>query len=375
MKKVLVITVKEIENDNRVINHANSLASMGNEVDLICIASRASSNASYKFRAIRLNLVSRFLPVFFLFNLVRIFEYLLRSFNIARRSAYEIIHANDLQGLVVGALIKRLIRRDLRIVYDAHEYETEVNGLKGFPKTVYKTMEKTFIKDISKFITVSDSIADEYKRLYQIANPCVILNVPTFKMNPVGKNDRFRERFGIRASQKIFLYQGYLMKGRGIETLLESFNSLGSVDNVIIFMGKGPLLDLVLSFQGSDNIFHHDFVSPQELAMYTSSADVGISFIEDISLSDRYCLPNKLFEYVFTGLPVITSNLPEMKRFVEINNLGIVAKDNTKEGFREAVNKMNKSDLGLFKANALLASSKYSWEIQEKKLHDLYNDL
>ena len=85
------------------------------------------------------------------------------------------------------------------------------------------------------------------------------------------------------------------------------------------------------------NIYFHKAVSPDVLLDYTSSADFGISTIEDSCLSYRYCLPNKMFEYLMAGIPVIVSNLYEMKRLVESNMVGTVAKENTSDVLKEAI--------------------------------------
>ncbi|MBF4328677.1 glycosyltransferase, partial [Vibrio anguillarum] len=108
--------------------------------------------------------------------------------------------------------------------------------------------------------------------------------------------------------------------------------------NVLVCMGYGPLEALIQEkAHQQSTIFFHPAVTPDVLLNYTSSADYGVSFIEDSCLSYRYCLPNKMFEYLMAGLPVLTSNLFEMKRLVEIEGVGIVAEENTVEGFRKAI--------------------------------------
>ena len=374
-KNILALTTKEIANDNRVINYTNALASHGHQVSLICPDSRKQTTTYYQFSTVYISLFAQRLPSFFVFNLFKTLEFIFRSVFRAKKIKCEAIHANDLQGLVVASLIKRLAHKDAAIVYDAHEYETEANGIKGFRKKIYQFLERKLIKEVSGVITVSDTIANEYVRLYGIESPTVLLNVPKITRDTGKKYNLFREKLKIRPDQRIFLYQGYLMPGRGVEILLKTFSKLDSDKIVIVFMGKGKLKELIDDYREQGNIYFHDFVDPNEFLNYTSSADVGISFIQDISLSDRYCLPNKLFEYISCGLPVICSNLPEMKKLVETNKVGVVANENTEEGFKNAVDLMNSKDLDFFKANTSATSSKYSWLLQEEKLIQLYNRL
>ena len=150
------------------------------------------------------------------------------------------------------------------------------------------------------------------------------------------KKDIFRAKFNLLETQKIFLYQGSLNPGRGVEVLLEAFSSFESDELVLIFMGYGSLVSTICERQ-SKNIFYHSAVPSNTLLEHTASADFGIAFVEDSCLSYRYCLPNKLFEYLMADLPVITSNLPEMRRVVEDYGVGVVSEDNSLTGLLDAI--------------------------------------
>jgi len=285
----------------------------------------------------------------------------------------DIIHCNDLYTLPMGVMVKKLYNKNVKIVYDAHEYETEVNGLSGNKKRFRKIMERILIHYADKVICVSDAIANEYVRLYGIEKPALVLNTPPYQI--VEKKNFFREKLGIDENQTIFLYQGGLSKGRGIEILLETFKKTDP-SNIIVFMGYGPLEALVIEAATQyDNIYFYEAVSPSVLLGYTSSADFGILFYENNCLNHYYCSPNKMFEYLMAGIPVIASNLYEMKRLVENNKIGIVAKDNTPEGLKEAIEKAVLLDKDTLQKNIRKVQEVYNWEEQEKVLLDLYKDL
>jgi glycosyltransferase involved in cell wall biosynthesis len=113
----------------------------------------------------------------------------------------------------------------------------------------------------------------------------------------------------------IFLYQGGLGKGRGIEILLSAFVKNSNLTQAIIFMGYGPLeKEITLLAEEHENVFFHHAVSQSDLLSFTSSADVGVLFYENNCLNHYYCSPNKMFEYLMAGIPVITSNLFEIKK-------------------------------------------------------------
>jgi glycosyltransferase involved in cell wall biosynthesis len=235
-------------------------------------------------------------------------------------------------------------------------------------------VERLFIRHAAAVITVSHSIAREYSRIYGISEPHVVLNCPNYVELP--KTDTLRKIFGLSGAQKIFLYQGALATGRGIEIMLDAFSQRKDRDCVLVCMGYGPLEAMIKDCaQGSDNIFFHPAVSPDALLTYTGSADYGISFIEDLCLSYRYCLPNKLFEYLMAGIPVLVSNLVEMREFVETEGVGVVADDNSVNGFLGAVGRLLERDDAGLRNRAREASRRYCWENQETVLRDVYGSL
>jgi len=287
--------------------------------------------------------------------------------------SFQVLHCHDLNTLPIGVIIKAIFNRQGKVIYDAHEYETEVGRLGGLRKTLLKLFERLLIKYADKVITVSDAIADEYVRLYGIVKPTLVLNTPVYQ--EIEKKDIFRDKLGIDKEQNIFLYQGGISKGRGVEILLESFAQIKQ-NNVVVFMGYGPLESLVKEYaEKYENIYFHEAVSPDVLLKYTSSADFGISTIENSCLSYYYCLPNKMFEYLMAEIPVIVSNLYEMKKIVEEKQVGVVAKENSPQGLRDAVSEILKLDRKALKENIQKVKAEYNWEKQEEELIQLYKDL
>lgn len=373
MKKIANIVLNDFTNDSRVLKISKSLTKFGFSTTVVAMhnAGLFESEDVIGVQVQRIKLITRPWPKWKPIQLIKYIEFLVRASMVFRNS--DIIHCNDLSALPIGLLIK-LFGIGKKVVYDCHEYETELNGLKGVEKKAKKWLERKLIRYADAVITVSDSIANEYSRLYNIPEPHLVLNCPAYHDQP--KRNLFRENLGIRSDQTIFLYQGGLSKGRGIELLLEAFSDLDTDKTVLVCMGYGPLECLIQDkAQQQDTVFFHPAVTPDVLLNYTSSADYGILFYEDTCLNHRYCSPNKIFEYMMAGLPVLTSNLFEMRRLVETEGVGIVAEENTVEGFRKAVEDSLNQDYKAVQKNVFAARKKYCWEEQEKVLKGIYHAL
>lgn len=273
------------------------------------------------------------------------------------------------------ALIAKIFR--IKVIYDAHELETEKANFKGFRKNISKIIERIFIKFTHGVIVVGDAIADHYKKMYpSMERPFVVLNTPSYK--EITKKDLFRENFNIKKEQIIFLYQGALSQGRGIEIILDTFKNRKDKNSVIVFMGYGALQDEIINItKVYKNIFFQPAVPHNIILDYTSSADVGISGLVDLSscLSYYYSLPNKIFEYLMAELPIIVPNAIEMKNFILEKQVGVVLNENNCEELNKAINYMIEIDRNKFHLNIINTKKTYNWEFQEKVLMKLYNNL
>lgn len=372
--KVTSIVLNNFKNDSRVLKENISLQKAGYDVKVVALHEEPLKEFDdvQNIPVHRIKLKSRNWSKNKAIQLLKYFEFIYKVVKQYKNS--DILHCNDLNTLPIGFIIKKFFNKNVKIVYDAHEYETEINGLNGIQKTFTQKLEKYLIKSADKVITVSDAIASEYVKNYNIPKPSLVLNTPLYKK--IQKKDLFREALNIPNDKTIFLYQGGLSKGRGIEILLDTFKNIEDKKPVIVFMGYGPLEELVKNAsQEYANIYFHKAVSPDVLLEYTSSADFGISTIEDSCLSYRYCLPNKMFEYTMAEVPVIVSNLPEMQRVVKDNNIGIVAKENSSEGLKEAIEKAAKLDKEELQQKIKKVKEVYNWEAQEKVFLEVYEGL
>ena len=380
MTKIAMFVFNAFTNDSRVLKEATSLQKHHFDVTVIAHqdigVEKEEVIGDIKVR--RFSYLDRKITKSTLSKLKAYLLYVKES--IAYSKDFDILHCHDLNTLPIGFIIKKFFNKNLKVVYDAHEHETEIRGLTGFKQKITKSIEKFLIRYADKVITVSNAIAKDYEKLYHIPKPALVLNTPPYQ--EIDKKDIFREELGIHENQIIFLYQGGFSAGRGIEILLEAFQNMNKETNentpppCIVFMGYGPFEKLVQdTAQKYKDIYFYPAVAPDVLLNYTSSADFGILFYENNCLNHDYCSPNKMFEYLMADIPVIASNLYEMKRLVKNNKIGIIAEENTVNGLQEAIVKATILDKEALRTNIQKIKKIYNWEEQEKVLLTLYKDL
>jgi glycosyltransferase involved in cell wall biosynthesis len=279
------------------------------------------------------------------------------------------INAHSLSVLPLAARLAD--QTGAKLIYDAHELETETHGVTGLRRVLSKRTERRLIGRADGMMVVSEGIADWYAKTYDMPRPEVVLNCPEHAAPPRG--DLFREKLGIARDQRIYLYQGALGPGRGIEAICDAFESLPLPRPALVFMGDGALGEFIRArAAGNRDIRLTPAVSPKEVLHYTASADVGLCLNEHSCLSHYYCMPNKIFEYIRAGIPAICSDLPELKRVVDGERIGVIARDNTPAGIAAAVREMQSIDLEIFGPRLAEAAAKYSWNRQAEKLLKVY---
>lgn len=373
----LHISLNELTNASRVLKQTSSLAG-SSYFNRIYIAGlhldslKKEEIISEKITLNRFSLSTRKLSKNFFVQIIKYLEYCFRVTLFYRKKNIKMVNVHSLGLLPLGLLLKKIYKA--KLVYDAHELETETNGSKGFRQKLSKWLEKKLIHKADMTLVVSESIADWYANEYNIARPPVVLNAPNTRELKI--NNHFREQLGIREDQIILLYQGGLMPGRGVHLILEAFKQRKDDKVVAVFMGYGPLeADIKIAAEQHSNIYFFPAVPPQVVLEYTASADFGISLIENTCLSYYYCMPNKLFEYAMAGLPVLVSNMKDMSELVTRYAMGAVISDFSADGINQAVDNFLAQDLTRMKANAYQAACENAWEVQEQKMLAAYQKL
>jgi len=372
MIKVANLVFNSFENDSRVLKESISLATNGYDVEVIAHLDEGLKEFEKKDDLIirRFSYINREKNRRIISKLGGYLKYIKLSVQHCKR--FDILHCNDLDTLPIAFIIKQFFNKNIKVVYDAHEYETERHHQSDFDKKILKVVERFLLRYVDDMITVSEPIANEYSRLYNIKKPTIIYNTP--KLIEIKKRDIFREKFNIPKEHIIFLYQGGLQERRGI---LEFANLIKDKKNTsYVIMGFGFLKEQILELMKTQpNLYFHNAVSPDELLDYTSSADIGVCIEENLCKSWNLGLPNKMFEYYMVDLPIVVSGLFELSRFIIDNGTGYVIKDifDTKEFdelFKDIIKSYKEKTQNLNRVKEI-----YNWQNQEKKLLKLYKEL
>ena len=252
--------------DNRVHKVAISLQKMGFEPILVGRILPESHLVGRDYRTHRMKLLFRKGPFFYM-------EYNLRLFFWMLITRIDLFVANDLDTLPANYLASRIKHKPL--VYDSHEYFTEVPELIGRPfvKAIWTGLEKLLVPRVDAAYTVCDSIAEVYRDLYQVDFK-VVRNLPVCSQTEMPTN----ETPILLKLPKIILYQGALNLGRGIEA---SIRAMQYVDGAELWLaGDGDLTaqlkQMVAELKMESKVKFLGRLPLTELSHITRQADLGI---------------------------------------------------------------------------------------------------
>jgi len=272
-----------------------------------------------------------------------------------------------------------------KLVYDAHEIYPE----QGFPDTqrnLYEKIERVLIPYADEVITISESAADILENGYPVERPHVILNCTSTHGRPVPvPRTRFlAKRLSIDERMRILLFQGNLsLKTRNLENVIEGVARSKHSDVALVFVGPPggpevlPGLASIAEQHGllGKRVFFHEAISQQMLLEATASADAGIIPYVPTNLNTRICTPNKLFEFLVAGVPLLANDLVELNRFVSGQGVGLNRNLNSAVDIQRALDEFFDCDLDLFRERYKQIAPLYDWNIQGSKIQKIYQEL
>jgi glycosyltransferase involved in cell wall biosynthesis len=312
-------------------------------------------------RTIRGSLISK---------MINSLEWNWRAFRRLRRERIACLNAHALSVLPLGVLLRRLKR--CKLVYDAHEIETETTETRGARQRLSKWLERWLVRHVDVLVFTSHGHADWYRRHYGLTNIRVIRNHPYRRATPFPERSIFREKFGIGNDELLFLYQGAIARPRGTSLLMDVFSRLPKHLH-IVFMGFGEDLDRLRALEKThSNVHYHPAVAPGEVANYTSGADVGIHMMDDSCVNHLYALPNKPLEYMNAGIPAIVSDLPEMGRLIRESGGGWVVAVNDDAALERLIVGLTREEIVAKAARAREWAEVNTWENEEIVLREMY---
>lgn len=362
MKRVIVSVTNDLVIDQRVHKVCTTLIKQN--FDVLLIGRKSSNNVTIK-RDYPIYRMKLYFNKGFLFYA----EYNLRLFIKLLFLKKDLLLSNDLDTLLSNYIISRILNKNL--IYDSHELFTEIPELIDRPKTkkIWLLIEKKILPKLDYCYTVSNSIANHYHNLYR-TNFKVIRNLP-HKSTPQKASFPFNTK-----NKKIILYQGAINMGRGVDLMIDATNYLENT--ILIIIGEGDLFDKLLvkvkNQMMNEKVKFLGRISPKELLQLTPLADIGLSLEEDMGLNYRYALPNKLFDYIQAQIPVIVSDLPEMKKIVKEYNVGEILEQRSPKALAKTIAAMLDKGKEHWKNALNKASKELVWQNESIKLKKIFND-
>ncbi|MCH2224159.1 MAG: glycosyltransferase [Crocinitomicaceae bacterium] len=365
--RALVSVTNDLYTDQRVHKVCTFISAQGYDVMLIGRKRKASiplPSRDYKTKRIRL-LFETGAKFYAFFNL-RLFFVLL--FNRA-----DILVSNDLDTLLANYAASKF-KRSCRLVYDSHEYFTEVPELLNRPKVrnVWLKIEQHIFPKLVYIYTVNNSIAKIYSEKYT-KDISIVRNIsPRWQQN----NLKSKAELGLPEDKSIIIIQGAGINiDRGAE---EAVEAMKNIDALLLIVGDGDVVPQLKEYVEQEQLHEKiRFVGrqPYETMMnYTHHADIGLTLDKPTSLNYKLSLPNKVFDYMHTCTAVVATRIVEVAKVVETHEIGTIVEPFSVESLTETLNSLlsDSSRLETYKVNCKKAAVHENWETEMKVMSKFY---
>ncbi|WP_276327011.1 glycosyltransferase [Bradyrhizobium elkanii] len=270
-------------------------------------------------------------------------------------------------------------RAGAALIYDSHELYSE-QELSAWERRKWRQIEEKHIGACDLIITVNESIARELESRYSVGPVHVVYNAVRWKRES-SRSPVFHDAFGLPPGSKIALYQGGLSPGRNLKALIQAFELVETQDLHLVFLGDGEMLGRLKATVDRHRlgcrVHFHPAVSQEVLLSYTTAADIGVIPYQPTCLNNQLCTPNKLFEYVAASLPIVSSDLPEIRRIVETHDIGVLGDMSSPRAIAKFIDcALSSPDrLQRWRSNLESARRILCWEREEAKISGLFETI
>ena len=295
-------------------------------------------------------------------------------------------HVHDLPGLLA---ITRLVRPDIPIIYDSHEIFMDAGTARRLPapaRALLRVYERRLVQRVACLVTVNESLAVVLGRRYRPRRTIVVHNCPSRWTAPTAAPGRLRVAAGIPDGAPVVLYHGKVAQDRGIEELLAALLEPGLEGVHAVILGPGEQRGVYEALMANDRFGGRahmlEAVPPDQLLSWVEEANVGAVLIQRTTLNHYLSTPNKLFECLAVGVPVVASDFPTMRKIVlgdPAGPLGAVVDPTDPAAIATAIRSIVDLDPGsaaeLRTRCRNAARDRWNWELESARLVALYREI
>ncbi|MFI5124684.1 MAG: glycosyltransferase [Chitinophagales bacterium] len=379
-KQILVTVISDLVTDYRVHKVCQTLHEAGYRVLLTGTARKSSLELKQRdYQTDRIKLWFGRSVLFYAEYNIRLF------FRLLSRKG-DIYLGNDLDVMPATLLAALLLKKPL--VYDSHEYFLGMAGLERKPirRSIWKSFEKLLFHHLKYAYTVCDSIRNLYRREYD-KKLSVVRNLPRRENNHPELSAEEKEWIAsidrrIPQNKKILLLQGAGINAeRGAEELVFSMIFLDEARFHLLIIGGGDVFSTLEKIIQDNQLQGKITLIPKipfnVLDHFTRQAHLGLSIDKPSVLNHRYSLPNKLFEYLHAGVPVLASRLIEQERIINHYQVGTYIDNHQPEHIAGKIREIfdNEDKLSAWKENTVRVREELNWENESKIIIDIFKQV
>jgi len=367
-KKVIVSVTNDLVTDQRVKKVCGTLGEMGFDILLVGRRLRNSPKMDVRpYQVKRMKLLFTQGPFFYL-------EYQIRLFVLLLFRKVDILYSNDLDTLLPNFLVSKIKKPVL--IFDSHEYFTGLPELNSHPikRGIWKRLERFIFPRLKYVFTVTDSIADIFESEYG-NRPWVVRNVAEMRGLDLVPD---RKALGLPETKKIIILQGAgINMDKGAEELVEAMQFVPE-NMLLLIVGGGDVIEILKQKVHDSKLEEKVVFKPRlpydALMAHTVAADLGVSLEKDTNINYRYSLPNKLFDYIHAGIPVLASGLVEIKKLVEKYDIGdFITGHEPRQLAAKLVELFDHPDqLKIWGDHAKAARKQLNWETESKIIQKIF---